>query len=87
MVVLRPPLQISRILFCVLAGAIEQLMALHRRLLPSLGGYLTENGVVNVSRVAVLLTELGVVSFFLLSFDMFGHFHYFTYHLGLALVG
>jgi 5'-3' exoribonuclease 2 len=42
-------------------GAIEQLLALHKRLLPSLGGYLTENGVVNLSRVAVLLSELGVV--------------------------
>jgi 5'-3' exonuclease len=42
-------------------GAIENLIKLHQKLLPSLGGYLTENGVINLTRVCVILSELGVV--------------------------
>jgi len=40
-------------------GAIDLLTDQYRQLLPSLGGYLTEAGEVNLSRVAILLEEVG----------------------------
>jgi 5'-3' exonuclease len=43
-------------------GAIERLVGIYKRLLPSLGGYISENGgQLNLSRVDVLLSDLGVV--------------------------
>ena len=43
-------------------GAIERLVAIYKRLLPSLGGYLSENsGELNLSRIDVLLSDLGLV--------------------------
>lgn len=38
-------------------GAIDELLRIYKRLLPSLGGYLTSNGNINMSRVDVLLSE------------------------------
>lgn len=40
-------------------GAIELLMSLYKKILPSLDGYLTDNGEVHGARVKVLVTELG----------------------------
>jgi 5'-3' exoribonuclease 2 len=43
-------------------GAIERLVGIYKRLLPSLGGYLSEDaGQLNFSRVDVLLSDLGLV--------------------------
>eukprot|EP00743_Colponemidia_sp_Colp-15_P012541 GILK01014314.1.p1 GENE.GILK01014314.1~~GILK01014314.1.p1 ORF type:complete len:1359 (-),score=329.11 GILK01014314.1:114-4190(-) len=42
-------------------GAIDMLLMLYKTLLPSLGGYLTENGDVHLDKVDVLLSELGRV--------------------------
>ena len=42
-------------------GAIERLIGIYKRLLPSLGGYISEGGQLNLSRVDVLLSDLGVV--------------------------
>ena len=42
-------------------GAIERLCGIYKRLLPSMGGYVSENGVLDMSRVDVLLSELGMV--------------------------
>jgi 5'-3' exoribonuclease 2 len=39
-------------------GAIDMLMALYKRLLPTMGGYMTHNGDIVVSRVLMLLSEL-----------------------------
>lgn len=42
-------------------GAIDHLIRLHKQMLPQLGGYLTENGRINMWRVAVLLQRVGAV--------------------------
>ena len=42
-------------------GAIERLCGIYKRLLPSMGGYISENGVLDMSRVDVLLGDLGNV--------------------------
>jgi len=43
-------------------GAIERLVGIYKRLLPSLEAYISENGgQLNLSRVDVLLSDLGVV--------------------------
>ena len=42
-------------------GAIERLLGIYKRLLPSMGGYISENGVLDMSRVDVLLSDLGNV--------------------------
>jgi len=40
-------------------GAISRLVRIYKRLLPSLGGYLTKNGEVNLPRVKLLLHAVG----------------------------
>lgn len=43
-------------------GAIERLVGIYKRLLPSLGGYISEDaGSLNLSRIDVILGDLGVV--------------------------
>ena len=42
-------------------GAIDSILLLYKKLLPSLGGYLTQNGEINFSRADVLFERLGVV--------------------------
>ena len=42
-------------------GAIDELLRIYRRILPALGGYLTENGKINLSRVDVFLSEVAVL--------------------------
>ena len=42
-------------------GAIERLIGIYKRLLPSMGGYISENGVLDMTRVDVLLSDLGAV--------------------------
>eukprot|EP00455_Lapot_gusevi_P025018 TRINITY_DN2619_c0_g1_i1.p1 TRINITY_DN2619_c0_g1~~TRINITY_DN2619_c0_g1_i1.p1 ORF type:complete len:1085 (-),score=313.00 TRINITY_DN2619_c0_g1_i1:432-3491(-) len=40
-------------------GALDDLLRIYKKILPGLGGYLTENGQVNLARVDVLLAEVG----------------------------
>ncbi|XP_078593313.1 5'-3' exoribonuclease 2-like isoform X1 [Branchiostoma floridae x Branchiostoma japonicum] len=40
-------------------GAIDRLIRIYKRTIHKTGGYLTDNGLVNLSRVQVILTELG----------------------------
>lgn len=42
-------------------GALDFLILIYAKLLPALGGYLTERGEVNLSRVDVILAEVGAV--------------------------
>ena len=42
-------------------GAIERLVGIYKRLLPSMGGYISENGVLDMTRVDILLSDLGMV--------------------------
>jgi hypothetical protein len=42
-------------------GAIDELLRIYKRVLPTLGGHLTEHGNVNLSRVDVLLSEVGAL--------------------------
>ena len=38
-------------------GALDELLRIYKRVLPTLGGHLTDNGNVNLTRVDVLLAE------------------------------
>ena len=42
-------------------GAIERLVGIYRKLLPGMGGYIASNGELDMSRVDLLLSELGTV--------------------------
>ena len=42
-------------------GAIERLVGIYKRLLPSMGGYISQNGVLDMTRVDILLSDLGMV--------------------------
>ena len=41
------------------AGGIECLLFLYKRVLPFLGGYITENGTINLMRLDAFLKEIG----------------------------
>lgn len=42
-------------------GAIDAIMVIYKHLLPSFGGYLTSNGVIDFSKVDVLLADIAKI--------------------------